>query len=221
MQAVKWEETYSTDPSKLPWPKLKSAILKLTAKFEKHRKLDNPRPQQRVRVNPAAPTGMALTAQHDDNFQIAFEAAMAAVSHGAPQGSLQEQRTQYPISPHPNPSIICDNCCGRGHIQMFCPSPKFTRQQQHPQQRTSRWERGGRGGGQYRGGARGRGGGSSGSSPHRGSGHTQGSGPRNSGFRGMQQLGSAPFQGLRGGSHAQAASSSESFLDVVQGDPTA
>mmetsp|Transcript_60338 Transcript_60338/g.124004 ORF Transcript_60338/g.124004 Transcript_60338/m.124004 type:complete len:631 (-) Transcript_60338:626-2518(-) len=223
MQAVKWEETYTENPSKLPWPTLKSAILKLTAKFEKDKKLNNPRQSQRPRLNPAAPTGMALTAQHDEHFQVVFDAAMAAASaavSGVPQGSPQEQHSQYPISPHPNPSIVCDNCRGQGHIQMFCPSPCFTRQHTSPQQRMSRWERGGRGGGQPRGGSRGgRGGGSSGFSPQRGSGYPLGSGPRNSGFRGGMR-GGAPFQGLRGGSHAHTAST-ENFLDVVQGDPNA
>ena len=91
MQAVMWEETYTSDPSKLQWPTFKSAILKLAAKFEKDRKINNPRPTQRPRVSPAAPMGMALTAQHDEHFQIAFNAALAAVSQGATQGSPQDQ----------------------------------------------------------------------------------------------------------------------------------
>eukprot|EP00286_Rhodomonas_abbreviata_P021100 CAMPEP_0181305828 /NCGR_PEP_ID=MMETSP1101-20121128/9952_1 /TAXON_ID=46948 /ORGANISM="Rhodomonas abbreviata, Strain Caron Lab Isolate" /LENGTH=1956 /DNA_ID=CAMNT_0023411799 /DNA_START=677 /DNA_END=6547 /DNA_ORIENTATION=+ len=217
IQAVKWEETYSSNPSAMPWPTLKALLLKFVSKFAKDTKSANSSSAKRPRVSPAAPTGMALTAQHDETFQVALEAAYAAIHQGA--GSAQEQRNQYPISPHPNPSIVCDNCGGRGHIQMFCPSPKFTRQQtMPPQQRISRWERG-RGRGGTRGGMT-RGG--SGPPFHRDSGHQGSSGAsrgQSSGSRGHSR--GTPFHGLRGGSQTRTAPQTEPFLDVVDANAAA
>ena len=77
MQALKWEETYQENPTKLPWPLLKSKIITLASKCEKDTKTGMTNPQKRPRLSPAVPAGMALTAQdfQDERFELAFQAA--------------------------------------------------------------------------------------------------------------------------------------------------
>ena len=57
LQALKWEETYQEDPSKLGWPALKAKITNLVSKCDKdEHSTPNPRLVQRPRLAPHAST---------------------------------------------------------------------------------------------------------------------------------------------------------------------
>jgi len=128
----KWSDDYEQNPASITWKFLKVQILKETAKHP-----DTPTPPggvPRPRLNPLAPANVALlsetqTVTHDDMNAIAYQDALVA------------------LGSDPHAHKVCDNCGGKGHRAVICPSEPRVANASAMRQRTRTWQGSGGAGG--------------------------------------------------------------------------
>jgi len=209
IMANTWSNQYEQNPASITWKFLKSQVLKEIAKHPDSTGAPAtsegaPRP----RLNPAIPTNIALHAdahEHEnaEHNPITYHihAAMAAINAAG----------ATPSDPHAHK--ICDNCGGKGHGSVVCPSRPVVAGAGAMRQRQRQWQGGGGRGSPY---ARGGGPGTQGS-PRGGAGRGSEALRRSSGSQRGGGSGQGPARygggrGLRGGAPPQQ---SEALLDIV------